>query len=334
MDARSTASGRQHLNRKFPLYGLAGFVIIVSAELLLLLHIGIIGTYFTPLVWTGYILLADALNLYSHGRSLIISRRGEFLVMLPWSIVCWCVFEAYNLYLRNWTYIGLPDDPLLRYLGYGWSFATIFPAVLETAEFIQPFLRSAHFGGLSRQENIIGGRPLIREGQNQPPRLTVPLARSFVVVSIAAGLVCLVVPLLLDRADAARAFALVWVGFFLLLDPVNHSFGGRSILADLGNKNYELIVSLTAAGLLCGILWEFWNYWAVGKWVYSIPIPIAGPKLFEMPLLGYLGFIPFAYECWAMQQSLLLFFPAGSRKRDGDMLRGPGEGCQAFRSTG
>ncbi|HYQ85668.1 MAG TPA: hypothetical protein VES59_00350 [Bacteroidota bacterium] len=322
MKAQSTASGRQNLNRKFPLYGLAGFVIIAGAEFLLLLHIGIVGTYFTPLVWTGYIMMADALNLYYHGRSLIISRRGEFLVMLPWSIVCWCVFEAYNLYLRNWTYIGLPDHPLLRYLGYGWSFATIFPAVLETAELIQPFLRSGAFGGRSRK----------RDGQNQPPAFR--LAGPFAVVSIAAGVACLIVPLLLDRADAARAFGLVWVGFFLLLDPLNYASGGRSILADLRNRNYGLIVSLTAAGLLCGILWEFWNYWAVGKWIYSVPIPIAGPKLFEMPLLGYLGFIPFAYECWAMQQSLLLLFQGRSRKRDGDALRRPGEEFHAFRSTG
>ena len=313
MDARSMASGRQHLNRKFPLYGLAGFVIVAGAELLLLLRVGIVGTFFTPLVWTGYILLADALNLYWHGRSLMISRRGEFLVMLPWSIVCWCVFEAYNLYLRNWTYIGLPENPLVRYVGYGWSFATIFPAVLETAELINPFLRK-------------------RDGEHQPPAFK--LAGSFIVVSIAAGLACLIVPLLLDRADAARAFGLVWVGFFLLLDPVNHAFGGRSILAELRNKNYELILSLTAAGFVCGILWEFWNYWAAGKWVYSVPIPIAGPKLFEMPLLGYLGFIPFAYECWAMQQSLLLLFPGASCKRDGNMVRGPGAGLQPYRSTG
>src|SRR5712692_7846075 len=112
MDAQSITAGPQHLNRKFPRYGLAGIVIIGGAELLLLLQIRIVGIYFTPLVWTGYVLMADALNLYLHGRSLIISRRGEFLVMLPWSIICWCVFEAYNLYLRNWTYIGLPEDPL------------------------------------------------------------------------------------------------------------------------------------------------------------------------------------------------------------------------------
>jgi hypothetical protein len=307
------AAGPGDLPRTFPRYGVAGIVIIGGAELLLLLQIRIVGVYFTPLVWTGYILLADALNLYWHGRSLIISRRGEFLVMLPWSIICWCVFEAYNLYLRNWTYIGLPVNPLLRYLGYGWSFGTIFPGVLETAELIQPFFHSA---GAPRKENLV------------------PLSGSFIIVSIGAGLACLIIPLLLDSAGAARAFGLIWVGFFFLLDPVNHVFGGRSVLAELRNKNYELFIALTAGGLVCGILWEFWNYWAIGKWVYSVPISIAGPKLFEMPLLGYLGFIPFAYECRAMQQSLLLLFPGGSRKRDGNALRGRGEGIQALRPTG
>ena len=46
----------------------------------------------------------------------------------------WLVFELYNLFIRNWHYVNLPAKPALRYFGYAWSFATIWPAIFEGAE--------------------------------------------------------------------------------------------------------------------------------------------------------------------------------------------------------
>jgi hypothetical protein len=59
------------------------------------------------------------------------------------------------------------------------------------------------------------------------------------------------------------------------------------------------VAALVGSGLVCGVLWEFWNYWALTKWTYTVPYP-PDVKLFEMPVLGYLGFLPFALECFAM----------------------------------
>ena len=56
---------------------------------------------------------------------------------------------------------------------------------------------------------------------------------------------------------------------------------------------------LLLSGLICGILWEFWNFWAGAKWVYSIPY-LNGFRVFEMPLAGFLGFPPFALICYLM----------------------------------
>lgn len=56
---------------------------------------------------------------------------------------------------------------------------------------------------------------------------------------------------------------------------------------------------LFVAGTLCGLLWEFWNYYAVTKWFYEIPF-VGFFKIFEMPILGYLGYGPFAWELFAM----------------------------------
>jgi hypothetical protein len=53
-----------------------------------------------------------------------------------------------------------------------------------------------------------------------------------------------------------------------------------------------------AIGLPLGLLWEGLNWGCARGWVYSIPF-FERPKLFEMPLPGYLGYLPFALECGA-----------------------------------
>ncbi|KPK87066.1 hypothetical protein AMJ80_12745 [bacterium SM23_31] len=58
---------------------------------------------------------------------------------------------------------------------------------------------------------------------------------------------------------------------------------------------------LLLTGLICGLLWEFWNYWAAVKWIYTVPY-FPEYKFFEMPVAGYLGFPPFAVECYVIYQ--------------------------------
>src|SRR5439155_24162946 len=89
----------------------------------------------------------------------------------------------------------------------------------------------------------------------------------------------------------------VWLGFIFLLDPINARLGAESLAADLRAGRTERIINLSLSGLLCGFLWELWNYWARSKWHYSVPI-MENFKLFEMPLPGYLGFPAFALECF------------------------------------
>ena len=91
----------------------------------------------------------------------------------------------------------------------------------------------------------------------------------------------------------------VWLSLFLLLDPVNYLRGWPSIVGDLRVGNYQRLLALLAGGGLCGVLWEFWNYWAISKWTYTVPY-FGNIKIFEMPVLGFLGFPPFTVECWVM----------------------------------
>ena len=74
-------------------------------------------------------------------------------------------------------------------------------------------------------------------------------------------------------------------------------FGIRTLSFDLRSGDRRRVWSLMLAGLICGILWEFWNYWAGSGWNYTVPF-FGRWKVFEMPVLGFLGFLPFALECW------------------------------------
>jgi len=221
--------------------------------------------YFTPLMWTGYVLLVDAAVYRRRGRSLLKNDLGAFGWMAALSIPLWLVFEAYNLRLQNWVYVGLPDNLVRRQIGYIWSFATIWPAILETAELL-----------------LTG-----RRAEQTPVRIRcrwwVPL-----------GLVCVLAPVVLPRQWGAYLFGLVWLGFIFLVDPINRAAGRASILEDR-----RRLWALLAAGGICGVLWELWNYWAVAKWVYVFPI-LQNVKVFEMPLPGYLGFPAFAVEVFVL----------------------------------
>jgi len=257
-------------------HGWVGLVTIGGSEILLFSGNPFVNTYFTPLVWSGYILLVDALVFRVKAASLIISRPREFLLMLPLSFLFWEVFELFNLYIQNWHYVGLPEDLFVRWLGFGWAFATIWPAILETAELLETWHRIA--------------------GQKVPP---LRIRQGHLYVSVIVGAFCLILPLIVSPDLAKYMAAAVWAGFIFLLDPLNYWMGNRSLFADLERGDPRTFYSLLISGIICGLLWEFWNYWAGAKWHYTVPI-LGHVKIFEMPVLGYLGFPPFAVECHAM----------------------------------
>ncbi len=260
--------------------GKIGLVIIVLSEVLLYLEAHWVTIYFTPLVWTGFILLMDSLVFTIQGTSLLQTRPERFFALAFWSMPLWLVFEAYNLRLKNWAYTGLPHSVLLSDLGYVWSFATIWPAIFETAD----FLRAVRFF----QEKV------------RPRR---PIGRPALMIYIVLGVVCVALPVIIPPHQGAYLFGLVWIGFVFLLDPLNYLLGGHSLLRDWELGDLQTLYSFLASGLICGVLWEFWNYWAHARWTYVFPI-LQNWKIFAMPAPGFLGFPPFAVECFVMFEFL------------------------------
>jgi len=260
---------------------LAGLAIMIVSQAATLAGIEPFASWNTPICWTGFILFADAIVYRARGNSWLRSSPREFAALALVSIPLWVVFEGYNLVIRNWIYVGLPENPALRLFGYAWSFATISPAIFEGAELASLARRRAGTAG--------GGDG----SSSSPPALPAPPGlRGSDAAAMAIGASMLVLPLLAPSAIAPYLAAPVFLGFIILLDPINRRLGEETLTG-------ERTINLLLSGLLCGVLWEFWNYWSRAKWIYTVPI-MQQWKIFEMPLPGYLGFPPFAVECFTM----------------------------------
>lgn len=272
---------RARKQNRLPLRGWVGLTIILLGQYLLFRRLPWVSTFFTPLMWTGYVLLADAMVFSLRGESRLRRAPWQFLSLVFWSVPLWLIFEAYNLRLENWTYVGLPGNPMVRNFGYIWSFATIWPAIFQTADFVRAL-------GLFRQ---------------QRKHRTAAFAQTTLSGLCVLGLLLVTVPVAVPVRTGRHLFGAVWVGFILLLDPLNYFRNGHSLLRDWETGETTTLRSFLLSGLVCGVFWEFWNHWACAKWLYIFPI-WQGWKVFEMPLPGYLGFPPFALECFVMYEFL------------------------------
>ena len=93
--------------------------------------------------------------------------------------------------------------------------------------------------------------------------------------------------------------ALSWLSVFFILEPINWRLGYRTLLQHTSARNWRPLLALWIGTLVCGFFWEFWNYWSFPKWVYHVPFVGFG-RIFEMPILGYGGYLPFALEVFAL----------------------------------
>lgn len=238
-------------------------------------------SYFYIFAWWNYIVFLSCLNHLQGHNSLLFDRPREFPWVVFFSILLWLFFEAFNFRLNNWYYVNLPFDRLLRWSGYVLAYGTVLPGLFETEALL------ANLGLFSR----LKGRSL-----NPSNPLLVRL--------LLLGVLMVLAPLLHPKFF----FPLVWLALVALLDPLLYLSRRRqeSFLWEAQQGRYSRVARLLVAGLVCGLLWEFWNFWAGSRWVYSIPF-FGFLHVFEMPFLGFLGFPPFALESYLAYRLFELF---------------------------
>src|SRR4051812_13603797 len=234
---------------------------------------------FVPL-WLGYILAVDRLTVLRAGTSLLARDQRRFASLFIFSIPLWWLFEIAKRYLVNWRHL-VPRSyhPIEYALLASLAFSTVMPAIFLTAELLRTFAP---------------GRRWLR----------IDPGRAGLVVLAVAGLA----NLLMSLAFPKIVFPFVWIGLFLALDPINALLGNPSITAQVREGRWDTVLVLFAAGLICGCFWELWNVFSMPKWIYHVPL-VDLPKRFEMSILGYGGYLPFALEvfaAWSLLSGLVL----------------------------
>ncbi len=236
---------------------------------------------FFPL-WLGYVLAVDGLVQRRDGTSMLARSPKLFAALFPLSVPTWWLFEAFNERLQNWEYVGAEHFGALEY--FAWctlSFSTVIPAVFESAELAY---------GWKWVRRCANGPRFPRGGDSTRYRCALA----------AGGLAMLAATLIWPR----WCYPFVWTSIVFLLEPLCLALRRRAFTDDLARGDWSRWTALWAGGLLCGFFWEMWNFASYPKWIYHVP-GVEFAKVFEMPLLGYLGYLPFAMELYLVAQLVL-----------------------------
>jgi hypothetical protein len=272
-DKRVERFGRKAISR-WPVRGWVGLVLIATCWPLNWTVRGITAYLFAPL-WVGYVLVMDCLVAWRTGTSIWERSRKEFVLLFVASSPVWWIFEMINHRTRNWEYLGSAHFTTFEYyLLCTISFSTVMPAVFETAELV------ASFNWVKRAER---GRCLKH-------------SREWEVGFFVTGVMMLVLTLIWPR----YFYPFVWTSLLLILEPLNRWLGREHLMEYLARGDWRPVISLSIGALICGFFWEMWNFYSWPKWIYHTPGAQFLP-VFEMPLLGYLGYVPFGLELFALK---------------------------------
>lgn len=245
---------------------------------------------FFPL-WLGYCLTVDALVYLRKGTSLLRRDWRKYIGLFLLSAPVWWLFEALNSRLDNWHYQGAE---LFSRVEFGFwaslNFTTVIPAVFGSAELI------SSLGFIQR----VPDGPRIR-----PERGTT-------LTFFGAGLLMLALMLIWP----SLFFPFLWISIYFITEPLNIWLGNRHLAQHTRLGDWKPVIALWLGALMTAFFWELWNYFSYPKWVYHVPWGNCC-HVFEMPLLGYGGYMPFALELYALYHLALGL--AG--RKDGDYVR-------------
>jgi hypothetical protein len=230
---------------------------------------------FTPL-WSSYVVFVNALTYRRTGNCLLTQKTRYLFSLFPVSALLWWYFEYLNRFAQNWYYVG---EELFTPVSYAFhatvAFSTVLPAVLSTVELLRsyPALGQTRF----RQPLILGNR--------RAHAGAVLILASCGLIGVAAA------------PDSWYPF--LWLSPLLILVSLQVLLREENMFQKLERGEWQAVTLPALAALICGFFWEMWNHYSFPRWAYCIPY-VQRFEIFEMPLLGYLGYLPFGLQCGAV----------------------------------
>ncbi len=285
--AASPGAGSRHSGQRwsYPWWGRIALAVCLASWLLSWTRFPWFQSFqpytFIPL-WCSFVFVLNAVCHRLKGSSLVERHPWRFAALFPLSSIFWWYFEFLNRFVQNWHYLGVDDfSPAGYCITASLSFSTVLPAVLSMNELLKVFPRfKKAFGNF------------------------VSIRMSHPVAVAAAVLFFSTIGLLAMGILPDFLFPLPWVAPLIIVTAVNRLLGLPTVCEGIENGDWSGLCRLAAAGLVCGFFWEMWNYYSYAKWIYSIPY-VGQLRIFEMPLLGYAGYLPFGIECGLVSAVIL-----------------------------
>ncbi len=237
---------------------------------------------FTPL-WLGLIVAANAAASWRGGTALMTHAPAEWLRLFGASAAFWWVFEWLNRFVHNWHYLGAAGVGAGEYAAHATvCFSTVLPAV----------------AGL---RGWLGTWPRLQARLADGPAWPWLLNRRAAAAALAAG----ALGLALTGAFPLYCYPALWAAPLLIGVGGSVLAGADGWWRGAAAGDWRDAGSWALAALACGFLWELWNWHSLAKWVYTVPFVQRWP-VFEMPALGYTGYLAFGLECalaaqWALK---------------------------------
>jgi hypothetical protein len=243
---------------------------------------------FTP-IWLAYIVIMNALAYRRTGRSPLTHRTLPYLALFPISALFWWFFEYLNRFVQNWHYIGLHTLTAEEYVCRAMlPFATVLPAVVATRFWLASY------------PELTAGLALWRPCTVRHPHRLACLA-----LTLAAG------GLMGISLWPEFLFPLLWISPLIAIGSIRSLNGIPTLLNDPSRGNWQRLMLSALAALVCGFFWEMWNLYSLEKWIYTVPF-VGRFHIFEMPILGFAGYLPFGIECALMAELVGLTGREGS----------------------
>ena len=228
---------------------------------------------FSP-IWFGYILVINGLTCKRTGHCMLKDRPLHLFALFFISAFFWWYFEYLNRFVQNWHYVRIDHLSRLQYFVFATlPFSTVLPAVLGTNELLESIPRIS--AGLDNFVSI----PVHR------PRTAGFLGLLF----SAAGLAAIGI-------WPDYLFPLLWLSPLIVVTSVQTIRGETTVFSGISRGKWRRVYLLALSALVCGFFWELWNFRSVAKWIYAVPF-VNRFRIFEMPVLGYAGYLPFGLEC-------------------------------------
>lgn len=233
-------------------------------------------------LWAGYILVMNGLCERRRGASPLTRHPLPYLATFPASSLFWWFFEYLNRYTWNWWYQGIGHMGAGEYTLYATiCFSSVLPAVVATAAWLHTFaaFQDDGFKGMLKVD-----------------------FRSWPVVSVLLGIAALGLGGLVFFPQ--YSCPLLWMSPLAVFLLVQTLLREESAFDCLGKGNWAMPWRFAVAALICGLVWETWNWGAIAKWIYSVPY-VQRWQIWEMPLIGFAGYLPFGLECAAVSAWIL-----------------------------